>query len=60
MMKVKTTYYLDDNNEWLVEKDGDTYWLRTANGYQMVFRDTLEALHTALGLLLSEEDTNDE
>jgi hypothetical protein len=55
-MKVKTTYYLDDNNEWLVEKDGDTYWLRTANGYQMVSRDLLEALQTALVLLLDKND----
>ena len=51
-MKVKTTYYLDDKNEWRVERDGDEYWIRTEKGYQMVTLDLLEALHTALGMLL--------
>ena len=55
MMKVKTTYYLDDEQTWVLEKDGDEYWIRTEKGYQMVSRDLLEALHTALVLLLSEE-----
>ena len=54
-MKVKTTYYLDDEQTWVLEKDGDEYWIRTEKGYQMVSRDLLETLHTALVLLLSEE-----
>ena len=58
MMKVKTTYYLDDKNEWCVERDGDEYWIRTEKGYQMVTLDLLEALHTALGMLLDKEDND--
>jgi len=39
-----------------VERDGDEYWIRTEKGYQMVTLDLLEALHTALGMLLDKED----
>ena len=56
MMKVKTTYYLDNENKWRVERDGDEYWIRTEKGYQMVTLDLLEALHTALGMLLDKKD----
>ena len=54
-MKVKTTYYLNDEQTWVLEKDGDDYWIRTEKGYQMVRRDLLEALYTALGLMLGKE-----
>lgn len=55
-MRTKTTYYLDNDNQWIIERDGDQYWFRAEEkGYQMVSRDLLEALHTALGLLLDKE-----
>ena len=55
-MKVKTTYYLNDEQTWVLEKDGDDYWLRTEKGYHMVSRDLLEAMQTALVLLLDKND----
>jgi len=55
-MKVRTVYYLDEENKWRLEKDCDEYWLRAEpGGYNLVSLEVLKALHTALGLLLAQE-----